>query len=183
MDNRSTKHITIQELSVPFVGYQTYNTSITDYTMRVTSCGIACVSMILGFYNKMISPEQILLDGHATGGYTEHGWLHGHLIDVLAQHGVTYERHEYASITKGCSAIVASISAGSPVMVSTLKTYMDEVSFHLILIVGILFSEDEQVIGFCYLDPADYHSSPRIKHMSRAQFVGSWRRIAFIKSA
>lgn len=148
-------------IPVPYIS-QYSNIFETDWQNR--SCGIACVAMLLGYYNLQdINPMRLIDEGVAIGGYCNKGWFHDSLVRLLRNHGVNAYAQEFRSVDvsaenntfkinaleqemvqKAIVKIIQEIIAGHPVMISVEPGFNTNKENHLILIIGYDFSGENK---------------------------------------
>jgi len=157
---------------------------VSDPYWSERSCAIACVAMVL----KTSAPiDRLVKECAEKYGYNpELGWTHAEIVSLFADHSVRAERKEFKREGKfddGVREIVASLDAGHPVMISTIKNWSEEKKFHVVLFVGYE-KEGEKITGFYYHDPAF-----REKKEGENRFVPfeifekHWRRLAIFPKA
>jgi len=166
-----------------------------------SACGIACVAMLLGYYNlEDINPMRLVNEGVAIGGYKGQGWFHEALVRLLRNHGVNAYAQEFRSvdissdyktfspsilepklIEKGIEKIIKEIDAGHPVMASVDEHFNTNLEKHIILIVGYDFSNGQEkliVHDSRGLDHAGVHEAFEAMPVDIAKFVKFWRKFA-----
>lgn len=106
-------------LDVPF---HSQLLEIQDEYWKVRSCGVACVKMILDFYDKK-SPvlEELVWQGVRLDGFGPSGWTHDSLIRLLDIYGVKAERREYKVVSPSIPVASYGVFAGSTVATMLVK--------------------------------------------------------------
>lgn len=166
-------------LTVPFFGYQ--DALSCGYEKATTSCGMCAIAMILASYNNNISLPELIEKGHKEGGYGTNGWVHQYFIDLLSSYGITAERKENISLQNGVREISQSIKEKKPVIISGRKQFMEQTSFHMVLIVGIREDQNNNCTGFFYHDPAIKNKKEGSYHfVSIPNFFQYWRQMAIM---
>jgi hypothetical protein len=148
-------------IPVPYISQ--YSNSIEkDWQNR--SCGIACVAMLLGYYNlEDNSPMKLINEGVSIGGYCNQGWFHESLVRLLRNHGVNAYAQEFRSVNvspenktfeinsletkmidEGLVKIIQEIDSGHPVMLSVGPGFNTNKENHLILIIGYDLSDKKE---------------------------------------
>lgn len=156
-NNSSMKKI----IPVPYISQ--YSDSIEqDWQNR--SCGIACVAMLLGYYNlEDINPMRLINEGVSIGGYCNNGWFHESLVRILRNHGVNSYAQEFRSvnvslenktfeinaietkmINEGLVKIIREVDANRPVILSVGSGFNTNKENHLVLIIGYDFSDKNE---------------------------------------
>lgn len=155
-------------LPVPYIS-QYSNSFDEDWKNR--SCGIACVSMLLGYYNLDDSnPMNLVHEGITIGGYCNNGWFHESLVRILRNHGINAYAQEFRSVSVnyeektfsknlfeqkmingGLSKIIKEIENGNPVLISVKPGFNGNKENHLVLIIGYDFSNKKE--NFIIHDP------------------------------
>lgn len=182
-------------LPVPYIS-QYSNSFDEDWKNR--SCGIACVAMLLGFYNlEDINPMKLIEEGVAIGGYCSDGWFHESLVRLLRNHGVNAYAQEFRSVyvspenktfeinsfeqkmlEEGTAKIIKEIDLGHPVLMSVKEGFNTNKENHLILIIGYDFSGENQkfiVHDPDGLDKKDLHGEMPVDIAKIHEF---WRKFA-----
>jgi hypothetical protein len=166
-------------LDVPFLGYQDAITA--GYEKAVTSCGMCCVAMILSSHGHSVSLPELIQKGHAEGGFSSHGWVHQYFVDLLGKYSIPASKKEGVPLNAGFQEIKHSILNGKPVIVSGRKVFMEQTSFHMVLIVGISIDENDACTGFFYHDPASKNEAEGKHHfVSLDTFRQYWRQMAIM---
>ena len=181
------------KLDIPFISQ--YSDSFNaDWQPR--SCAIACIAMLLDFYNVKIKPMDLVEEGlsiskkfadsgKALSGYTEEfGWGHDVLVILLCGHGMPAYRQEFRGIDDklmffGIEKIKKQISSKNPVIVSIAKDINNpRSSGHLVLATG--FEEAEGNIKGLYInDPeAKNQGEGGNKFVDISDFKKAWKRLA-----
>ncbi len=182
-------------LPVPYISQYS---KLFEKDWQNRSCGIACVAMLLGYYNlEDINPMRLVNEGVTIGGYCNKGWFHESLVRLLRNHGVNAYTQEFRSIdvnsenktfeinsleTKmiesGIAKIIKEIDLGNPVMISVEPGFNTNKENHLILIIGYDFSDQKE--KFIVHDPDgvdknELHSEMPVDISKIRQF---WRKFA-----
>jgi len=156
-NNDSMKKI----IPVPYISQ--YSDSI-EHDWQNRSCGIACVAMLLGYYNlEDINPMRLINEGVSIGGYCNRGWFHESLVRLLRNHGVNAYAQEFRSVNvspenktfeisvletkmieEGLAKIIREVDANHPVMLSVDPGFNTNKENHLVLIIGYDFSDKNE---------------------------------------
>lgn len=167
-------------IDTPYIGYS--SVLGLDYFQTATSCGICAVGMILSSKKIPTDIGTLIKEGHENGGYTPRGWLHSYLVLLLQKNGLNYTRLENCPVEQSLGQIKASILLNHPVIVSVNKLCLEQISFHMVLIVGIKINPDESVAGFFYHDPAAPTPKDGVLHfVTTDDFIRFWRKMMIIK--
>ena len=167
------------KLAIPVVGY--INAVDTPFQERVTSCGMCCVVAVLKTKNPDLSLDQMISKGIAEGGFSQlNGWGHDYFVNLLKDSGfIGAHREQNMSYSAGIQKIGASIKDGNAVIISGRKLFMEQISFHMVLIVGTRFDFDGNVVGFYYHDPATKNTNKDgFLYVSVDNFKQFWRQMA-----
>lgn len=153
------------------VPYISQYSDVFEKDWQNRSCGIACVAMLLGYYNlEDINPMRLINEGVAIGGHCNKGWFHESLVRLLRNHGVNAYAQEFRSvdvspenktfeinsletkmIESGINKIISEIDLGHPVIISVGPGFNTNKENHLILIIGYDFSDEKK--NFIVHDP------------------------------
>ena len=182
-------------IPVPYISQ--YSDSIErDWQNR--SCGIACVAMLLGYYNlEDIGPMKLINEGVSIGGYCNRGWFHESLVRLLRNHGVNAYAQEFRSVAvsseqktfevspletkmidEGLAKIIREIDVGHPVMVSVEPSFNTNKENHLILIIGYDFSDKKEKFIIHDPDSATEKSAHSEMPVDIAKIRKFWRKFA-----
>jgi len=115
------------------------------------SCGLACIAMILHFFDKSEGLPDLFEDAYKSGYYTPKGWIHNGLVEMLNIRGV-----------QGCAKaankndIMQGIKKGSLYIVSVSYKFPinGEKGGHLVLVFDI--DDNNQVY---FNDPSTWGES------------------------
>ncbi|MFA5777930.1 MAG: C39 family peptidase [Candidatus Paceibacterota bacterium] len=172
----TTDHI----IDTPYIGYS--SVSGLDYFKTATSCGICAVGMILSLQKIPVNINSLIENGHNNGGFTPLGWLHSYLVGLLQENGLNYARLENCPIEQSLQQIKEGILDGGPVIVSVNKLCLEQISFHIVLIVGIKINPDKSIAGFFYHDPAaSTKENGSLHFVSVENFIKFWRKMMITK--
>ena len=128
--------------------------SAHDSDVLFAARGMCSVAMILSFKEKNISLVSLIDQGHKEGGYGPHGWVHDYFVKLLATYNLPAERFEHMTRQNGVKKIIDSIAKQKPVIISGKKLFMEQTSFHMVLIVGFQINSEGNCTGLFYHDPA-----------------------------
>lgn len=162
-------------------------------------CALACVKMVLDFeLNRTLEIKDLIVEALALDGHDErYGWKHESLVKLLRNHGVPayaqeFRSREYRKVassfvenstegelaTFGWRKISESLKKGQPVIVSVLRQFKQENSFHQVLLVG-LEETGEEVKSLYYLDPENPpEKSVKPSLVTREDFFKGWRKLS-----
>ncbi len=167
------------KIDVPFLGYQ--EALEVGYEKAITSCGMCSVAMILKYKEKDISLTDLINTGHEEKGYGPHGWVHEYFVQLLGKYSLPATRKENMPRQSIGSVITQSILAQKPVIISGRKIFMEQTSFHMVLVVGIRLDEQDNCIGFFYHDPAlTIARDAAYRFVSIDNFHQYWRQMAIV---
>ena len=113
------------------------------------ACGIACASMILHYRgNTGLSRAELLHQGRARGAYSEPGWIHRDLGDLITNHGVPAEARGVSDLTELAEAL-----SDGPVIASVSFQFPNNGSKggHLVLVTGPTWTNGD-ISGFFFND-------------------------------
>lgn len=139
--------------------FQSQNSDDVPKEWHHRACGIAAVKMLLDGYRTdddgrpstknrkrdTLTMSDLINEGVALNGYTEHGWLHDVLIKILNNHGVHAERREFRSsnpieqkalVDQGLRIIRQNLIEGRPVIASVSASFGQNIHSHLIVLCG-----------------------------------------------
>jgi len=172
--------------------YSQYSEKIEkDWQSR--SCSIACLQMVLDFYEKKVEPMDLIKEGlkisevlkekgKEKDGYTkEFGWGHELLVMLLKNNGVLSYKQDFKNfnfekdyLELGLEKIKQNLLNERPVIVSILRD-MDNIKpyGHMFVISGIE-NDGENIKNFLINDPEN--ESNRI--ISIEEFKKVWRKLA-----
>jgi hypothetical protein len=183
------------------VRYLSQWNDITDPAWKERSCSIVCLAMVLGFYfpeRPVISANDLLEEGLAIKGHTyATGWKQDALVALSHNHGLPLYREEFRSLLidrnagtgtpsadsdtlrkVGTEKIISWLSGGDPVIISTLKRFSVEGTYHTVLLIGVAH-EGGIATGFYYHDPdSDQEGGGERRFVSMETFQQYWRRFA-----
>lgn len=182
-------------IPVPYIS-QYSNSFESDWQNR--SCGIACVAMLLGYYNLQdISPMRLVDEGVAIGGYCNKGWFHESLVRLLRNHGINAYAQEFKSVdvstetktfktnsleqemsNKGIIKIIQEIVAGHPVIISVESGFITNKENHMILIVGYDFSGENKKLIIHDPDGSSENIDRSQMAVDISKVVKFWRKFA-----
>ena len=182
-------------IPVPYISQ--YSDSI-EHDWQNRSCGIACVAMLLGYYNlEDISPMKLINEGVSIGGYCSHGWFHESLVRLLRNHGINAYAQEFRSVNvspeqkpfeispletkmidEGVAKIIHEIDADHPVMVSVAPGFNTNKENHLVLIIGYDFSDKKEKFLIHDPDAATEKQAHSEMSVDIAQIRKFWRKFA-----
>ena len=166
-------------LTIPFLGYK--DALNVGYEKAVTSCGMCCIAMILSSKDNNVHLVDLIHRGHADGGYSENGWVHDYFVKLLSEYSLPAIRKENIPRQNGVLEIKNNILKGKPVIVSGRKLFMDQTSFHMVLIVGVQLDNQGNCAGFYYHDPAILNKiTGSYRFVSIDQFQQYWRQMAIM---
>jgi hypothetical protein len=131
-----------------------------------------------------INLDKMIKKGVDDNGFTKNGWLHDYFVNLLKSRGfIAAHREQNMSYSSGIQKIADSIKKDAPVIVSGRKLFMDQMSFHMILITGVRLDQQGKTVGFYYIDPAgrsnlenDYWYTPI------ETFMQFWRQTAIFSA-
>ncbi len=167
------------KLSVPFLGYE--HAFPLPAEKSLTSCGMCAAAMAISYKGPKVDLKNLIEAGHINGGFTQNGWGHDYLLSVLNQYDIVAQRLENIPLVKGCTMICESIEKENPVIVSGRKLFMEQTSFHIVIIVGYRKDIDGNILGFFYHDPAIAGGEKAsFRFVSKENFIQFWRQMALV---
>jgi len=164
------------KLEVP---YYSQFLDVEDKYWMPRACGMACMKMVLDFYEvDTASLDELIKKGSEEGGYGPWGWVHDYFVAFAKKYGLEAHREEKMDPEKGVVAIADALRHGHPVIVSAVKYILGQTKFHMIVITG--YEEaDGAVTGFYYHDPeSTTREGSQHLFVSREIFVREWRKMA-----
>ncbi len=181
MDDKTQKII----LNAP---YYSQHLDIKDEHWKTRACGIVCLKMAMDNLKETgISLDALIEMANKRGGFGEFGWIHDFLVQIAKEFGFNAERKEWKSETESAQEILIYgaiqefaklLSNGSPVIVSTVKNFLDEDKFHLVLLTGYE-TDGSSILGFYYHDPDSLSASAgKHKFVPIDIFKKRWRKLA-----
>lgn len=136
------------KLEVP---YYSQFLDVVDPFWMVRACGAISLKMIAEYHGKHI-PEIVAFckEAYDCGGYDmKNGWVHDYLVMKARELGFNAERKEGLTAV---DTLVASLKHGNPVIVSVEKRTLEQVKYHMLVLVG--YEERDGVItDFYYHEP------------------------------
>ncbi len=162
------------------VTYLSQYLDIEDKMDAVTSCGMACVKMLLDYYNVANdSLENLIRKGKAEGGYGPSGWIHDYFVNLLNTYNLNSYRKEKMDTQLGLEEVVDSIKNKNAVICSVAKRLFDKRVYHMILLIGYRVSDSGGLEGFYYHNPeSTSREAGRDCYVSTGDFVEYWRHMA-----
>lgn len=162
------------------------------------ACSLACLKMALDYHNAAdkLSIDDLIKEGIAIGGYSNHGWTH-HAISLLSHnHGVPAYHEEFRSVSvdptdgrfskssfedemlaAGLSRLQKGLDENRLPIVSIMRNWDQNSTFHSILLVGYE-SEGETLKGFYYHDPDTLQGEREGLFVDTETFLKNWRKMA-----
>ncbi len=168
--------------------YYSQHLDIEDEHWKTRACGIVCLKMAMdNFKDTGISLDALIEMANKRGGFGEYGWIHNFLVQIAKDFGFNAERKEWKSedensqnvlIYEAIREFAERLSSGVPVIVSTVKNFLDDGKFHLVLLTGYETGANG-ISGFYYHDP-DSLSADAGKHkfVPIDVFKKRWRKLA-----
>jgi hypothetical protein len=182
-------------LPVPYISQ--YSDSF-EQDWKNRSCGIACVAMLLGYYNlEDLNPMILINEGIAIGGHCQGGWFHESLVRIIRNHGINSYAQEFRSVeismkdklfkpspleTKlvddGLIKIIQEIDKKQPVIVSVKPNFNGNDTNHLLIVIGYDFSDQKG--NLIIHDPNGKNSKKTLNEFSvnLSEFQKFWRKFA-----
>lgn len=163
-------------MEIPYIGYSNCM-EIGDYQKITTSCGLCCVGMLIKNKKDFDIIKELSL-GFENNGINSNGWSHFYLLEILKKYSIESERKEFNSYSKGIEYIINKIDKEEAVVISMIKSFLNQTYFHMVLILGYRFDEKGELVRFYYHDPASPDEiSGSFLYMEKSQFIKSWRKI------
>jgi hypothetical protein len=152
-----------------------------DLEWAPRACAICSLWMILKGHDPQfaLSPEQLLQEGIAAGGYIQNvGWSHRAITELAGRHGLNMEYAQkffYTSDEKeaGMDFIAERLGVGMPVIASIFHELNPAKGGHMVVVRGIK-KFGGAIIGFDIQDPDPTWRGPRY-FLNREEFVSGWR--------
>lgn len=166
------------KLSVP---YYSQFLDVADAAWRPKACGMTCVAMVLAHTGNVQGIDALIQEAVAAGGYGPSGWFHDALVHTLKEHGAPQARR--AESIENIDALVASLDAGAPTIVSVVDEILEQTKFHMVVLVGYEEDESGEVSGFYYHDPQSLSpENGANRFVPIAAFLKHWRKMAIFIS-
>ncbi len=130
------------------VPYHSQFLEVEDYFWNIRSCGGCCIKMVLDFYNiKSDTVLHIMNEAFNTGGYhTENGFMHDWAVDYinkkLIENNINkkcYRKEKLENIDE----LINNLGNNNPVIVSIEKITLEQTKYHLIVLVGYEYENNE----------------------------------------
>jgi hypothetical protein len=166
--------------------------------LRRKICGLACVKMIIDYYN----PEQekdineLIEEGNLIGAYDENQngglWLHDGLVRLMRNYGISCypqefrsvkvnletkefeeSKHEDALMQKGIEKIMRFVKKDKPIIASFKAGFSENTDSHLVLITGMKTKKDDNSPIFMVHDPI---SGPDLE-ITLDHFLKYWKKM------
>lgn len=149
------------------VPYRSQFLEVEDFFWNIRSCGGTCIKMLLDFYKiKTPSILEIMNEAFNHGGYDiSNGFVHDFAVNYFIKNNLkSYRKGIDKNISKDShefklkqieifNEMVDSIKNNSPVIVSIQKHTLEQNKFHLIVLTGLEFSDEGEVISIYYHEP------------------------------
>lgn len=177
-----TGRLDSMKLKVPF--FWQYDESIPQ-DWRHRACTMSSLSMVLRFFEREVTPSEIIKEGLSLkGAYIQGvGWDHKASSWLAHNHGVQAYSEEFRTLVEnkpsqydqiflenGIKKIKKSVESGIPVLVSIKMDFKEENNPHTIVIVGTTEN------GFLYHDSK--YEDGTYREVSEEVFKHAWRRFA-----
>jgi ABC-type bacteriocin/lantibiotic exporter with double-glycine peptidase domain len=151
---------------------------IRESEWKTKSCGVVSLSMLLAFWGKHISPENLLKEGLFSGAYIPGiGWTHKGLAKLAIKQGLFGKNFDWFSKSpKQAFKKLVFYLGKYPVIASIHKNFKLENEGHLILLVEI---KNNQIF---YFEPNSKTRKNILQVVSIDKFLSGWkRRIILVK--
>jgi len=162
------------KLDVP---YYSQFLDVSDKKWMPRACGMACVKMILDFYNAE-SPELdvLIVEGYKNGGYGKWGWLHDYFVQIFKRFDLGSKRSEGMN---NFEELVNELKNGNPIIISAVKHILGQTKFHMVVLTGVEEDDSGNIVGFYYHDPesTDKETGRNI-FVDIETFNNGWRKMA-----
>lgn len=180
------------------VPYFSQNSDDVEKEWHDSACGIAAVKMVVDFMcDNSPTMTQLIDEGVAIKGFSDHGWLHESMVRLLRNHGVMSYAQEFRSVSVtvdpihgtsflegkfdaelakvGLQKIILKLATKKPVIVSVDRKFNDNSHTHLVVIVGYDSKENK----LYYHDPDSRKGTVRRGASIKVpDFLKHWRRLA-----
>lgn len=145
---------------------------IQDPEWKEKSCGIVSLAMLLNYFGKEISADQLLKDGLANNAYLEAvGWKHKELAELGKQYGLNGENLDWAALdTESAYKKAIGHLNPHPIMASIYNNFLPRNGGHLVVITG---ADSDKIF---YNDPAEKDINKITKEISPREFLKGWKR-------
>ena len=178
---------------------------VGDSKWHLSSCGVACVSMIVHYHlgpNETNSVDSLIKEGLFINGHNDkHGWIHSALVLLLHNHGLHAYQQEFKShtidlenkkaessvyeekiINDGLNKISQVLISGDPLIVSVEIGFRKYKTSHLIVLTGVEIVSG-QIVGFYFNDPFSEERGDGYNEFSDiSRFLKFWKRLAIFIS-
>ncbi|MDD3481057.1 MAG: papain-like cysteine protease family protein [Patescibacteria group bacterium] len=184
------------------VPYLSQFDDVSDPEWKSRACGIACLVMVLGFYEGKLRPIENLIElGTDLKAYDKkYNWYDSGLCSIAGELGFTAFRRRWElskadtavfldegrseedneaynaqALKEGVYTLVETLRLGSPVIVSVSKNFNEPHKGHDIVLTG--FEKDgEKLLGFIYHDPNARGEKRANEFVGIDKFLEHWKR-------
>jgi len=164
---------------------------IKNKKWRKRSCGIICLAMLLGYFNKKRSPDRLLKTGlkltffYKRKKYLAYapafGWTHWGLVRLAKKSNLNGAVYDWSTDNDWCKKSskktafnkVIDLLKKQPVIVSMRKTF-NKKGAHLVVLTGY---DNKKIF---YNDPDHKLQSYSGSHISKTNFLRNWTKRAIV---
>lgn len=184
------------------VPYLSQFDDLDDVEWQDKACGIACLAMVMGYYDKKErNLKDLIALGVERGAHVAgEGWIHSELCTIANMHGYTAWRKKWLlspadkkifkeegrteadnkaydeqTEQEGIYTIEASIRNSIPVMVSVDKEMCNTLASHLVVICG-MEKDGEKLMGFYFHNPDTRGGSGKDTYVHLEKFKEHWNK-------
>ncbi len=136
------------------------------------SCGIVSVGMVLLFYKKIVTMDELLKQGLRAGAYKEpYGWTHAGLVSLAQKYKLHAAAYDWSKdIADEAFLKLVSFLEEGPVLASIHKDFDQKNGGHLIVITGF----KDGIIY--YNEPASKKGESIKRKISKEIFLEGWKK-------
>jgi len=133
--------------------------SARDFSWQERSCGVACLKMVLDFYDVGAPTLDDLIEDGKEDGYIDGvGWKHDYLVKMGLRYGlVGSHRKEFKgsedNLYESILEHIKYLKEEKPVIVSVVKNFEHKDKPHLVVLVGFREDDSGEITGFYYHEP------------------------------
>lgn len=151
---------------------------IQDPKWKDKSCGIVSLAMLLNYFGKETSADQLLKDGLANNAYLESvGWKHKELAELGKRYGIKGKNLDWALLdAESAYKKAVGYLDRHPIMASVYNNFQPGRGGHLVVITGIVSDK------IFYNDPGEKEVKKISKEISLEKFLRGWKKRIIIIS-
>ena len=145
---------------------------IRDQKWRKSACGVVSLAMLLNYFNKNTSPDDILARGLTCNAYLpKTGWKHKELAEIAKQYNLNGETFDWAYLDQEAAFENAKEHLNRhPILASVYRSFDPQNGGHLIVLTGM---ENSAVF---YNDPDSRNEAGISGSVPLEKFLVGWKR-------